>query len=177
MTQKVHGYANSSARPTGQMNFFLFRTSIDIRNTGVVVPLSPTNYIDVVTLPVTIKNVTYSTPATYNAALVAQQRFNTLIETISLFCQPIVLGDVFVTSETAGTTGVPYLDTLTGAVDVYNLRFMVEKNLAIDIDELEDRLAETGPNVNPVTEFVKVTTPGLTNIVLAPLFGSNVTTV
>ncbi|MCS7317096.1 MAG: hypothetical protein NZZ41_02085 [Candidatus Dojkabacteria bacterium] len=177
MTQKVHGYPTSTARPTGQMNFFLFRTSIDIRNTGVVVPLNATNYIDVVTLPVTIKGVNYTTPAQYNAALTAQKRFNLVVETLSLFCQPIILGDVFVTNETAGSTGIPYIDSLTGTFDIYNLRVMTEKNLALDLDEFEDRLAETGPNTNPALHFVKVTTPGQTNIVFAPLFGANVTTV
>lgn len=163
MTRKVHGFADVDESLGKNYDFFIFRTVIDIRPTGVIVPLNDPNYIDNVTLPVTIKGVTYTTAAAYNAALNSQRLFNLLIETISLRGQPVIVGDVFVVNQNAPDPQLPITNTYSSPYDVYNLRFVVEHNQSWDPDELEDALNGLGLGT-PATTFVKSSVPNTTNI-------------
>ena len=163
MTRKVHGFADVDESLGKNYDFFIFRTVVDIQPTGVVVPLSDPNYIDNVTLPVTIKGVTYTTPAQYNAALDSQKLFNILMETVSLRGQPVIVGEVIVVNQSGPDGDLPITNTYSVPYDVFNVRFVVEHNQSWDPDELEDALNGLGLGT-PATTFVKSTAPNVTNI-------------
>jgi hypothetical protein len=140
MTERVHGHVFPGEFLTGKMDFFTVRTNQDIRPTGLANDLNDDKahtagtdvYIDQPSFPATIAGVTYANAAAYNLARASQRRFDTLIQTISLRAQPIIVGDVTVTTETA-----PVLD-LPAAVDgpVYTFRFAVEHTQVWDAEDL-----------------------------------------
>ena len=165
MTRKVHGFADVDESLGKNYDFFIFRTVIDVRPTGVVVPLNDPNYIDNVTLPVTIKGNTYTTAAAYNAALNSQRLFNLLIETISLRGQPVIVGEVFEVQQFSPDPQLPITGSasFTTPYFVYNLRFVLEHNQSWDPEELMDALDGIGLGT-PATTFVKSTAINTTNI-------------
>jgi len=61
----------------------------------------------------------------------SQRRFDKLIETISLRAQPIIIGDVFTTTEDVPVADLPVtLSLATSTVTVFNVRFAIEHEMA-----------------------------------------------
>jgi hypothetical protein len=61
----------------------------------------------------------------------SQRRFDKLIETVSLRAQPIIIGDVFTTTEDVPVADLPVTLTVSAStVTVYNVRFAIEHEMA-----------------------------------------------
>lgn len=116
MVEKVNGASLPSENVTGNMDFFLVRTTLDMTPTGVVADAS-------------------------------QIRFDALIEAISTRAQPVIIGNVFTTTETAPVTDLPATDAASGnAVTIYNVKVAIEHSEAWDETGVD--LADTLDGIN-----------------------------
>lgn len=116
MVEKVHGDAFPAQALTGSMNYFTVRTTLDIR------PVSGGN-----------------TPPTVEQKE-AQNRLNKLVEIISTRAQPIILGDIVVTTEASPVNDLPVTASESGSIPVFNLKFAIEHNVAWAPEALADSL-------------------------------------
>lgn len=111
MVERVNGTVKPNQSLTGGLNFFTVRTTLDIR---------------------------YS--ATGDLSNEAQKRLNKLVEVISTRAQPVIIGDVAVSTETAPIADLPVTASSTGDVTVYALNFSIEHNLAWEAEALAEVL-------------------------------------
>lgn len=181
MVQKVHGYSAPGNKTGKELNYYKIRTLLNITPTGVVDILDDVNPMGVYPFTFSTDNesdggVTYASAQEYNDALTEQERFNLLIQTISLRAQPILLGGVLHWTQPKSTvTDLPAVDnvapwasmTPTDMVDLYEVNFAIEHNLAWEPVGNQPNLAESldgvmdfsyanpsDPNNNVYVEFL-----------------------
>jgi hypothetical protein len=128
MVEKVHGTVYPKQALTGGLNYFTVRTTLDIRPSASRDPQDP-----------------------------AQKRLNKLVEIISMRAQPIINGDVRVSSEAAPVADLPVTGSMSGSVTVYTFNFAIEHNLAWDANALVESL-------NGIEGFVNTTPTTANNV-------------
>ena len=102
MVERVNGAAAPSENVTGNMDFFLIRTTLDITPTGAVADAS-------------------------------QARFDALMDAVSTRAQPVIIGNVFDTTEVAPVADLPATSANSGnSVTVYNVKIAIEHAAAWD---------------------------------------------
>ena len=138
--RKVHGTSFPREFLTGRMDFFTVRTTVDL----TLDDPQPTDE--------------FWEGQGADPADVSQQRFDRLVETVSLRAQPVILGEVLVETETAPVSDLPSTQSLsTGAsVTVYTVRFGIEhqgawedaESLAAALDGVKPRDTNTGAELD-----------------------------
>lgn len=113
MTERVNGNSLPGEFITGNMDFFVVRTTLDITPTGVVSDAS-------------------------------QARFEYLIEAFSTRAQPVIIGNVYETTEVAPVADLPVTALSSGTpITVYNVKLAMEHaeawdNTGIDLADTLD---------------------------------------
>lgn len=118
---KVHGSGFPKESLTKNMDFFTIRTTLDITiDTTGSAPFFGGN----------------------DPADASQARFDKMVETVSLRSQPVILGDVVVTVETAPVADLPATSALSSgsSVSVFTIRFANEHEAAWSAETLSEAL-------------------------------------
>jgi hypothetical protein len=145
MVEKVHGTSFPGQALTGSLNFYAVRSLMDIRPS-----------------------------AGKNPSDASQKRLDKLIETISLRAQPVIIGEVTVTTELRSSTvdlpgrtdQVAYPGTAT-EVPVYTMVFAIEKNMAWEVMGVANpTLAET---LSSVEGFIYEWPQNSNNVSISPM--------
>jgi len=106
MVDKVHGVVHPGEKLTKNMDFFTVRTTLDI-----------------------------SRSSTNDPADASQARLDKLVEAISMYAQPVIIGAVTSDAETGPISDLPSVGT-GDEPDVYTFKFAVEHEDVIDTETL-----------------------------------------
>lgn len=140
MVQKVNGFAKPGNFTGKKLNYYTFRTLLDITPTGRMRDITEVNPSGLYPFKVNESDaVAYNNESEYVAAVKAQARFDMVIQTISLRAQPVILGSVYkrqyVKSQVQDLPAVDNVDpwasmASNALIDVYEVTFAIEHNLA-----------------------------------------------
>jgi len=95
--------------------------------------------------------------ATGNINDASQQRLNKLVEVIATRAQPILQGQIGVSTESAPVADLPVTGGMSGNVTVYTLRFAIEHHLAWPVDPSNPLVDSLGEALDGIAGFVYTT--------------------